>query len=33
VPLLLGGGAIWFWLLRIDPYGWEQPMVAEASSA
>jgi UDP-GlcNAc:undecaprenyl-phosphate GlcNAc-1-phosphate transferase len=33
LPLLLGGGAIWFWLLRIDPYGWEQPAVAEVSSA
>jgi UDP-GlcNAc:undecaprenyl-phosphate GlcNAc-1-phosphate transferase len=33
LPLLLGGGAIWVWLLRIDPYGWEQPMVAEVGSA
>jgi UDP-GlcNAc:undecaprenyl-phosphate GlcNAc-1-phosphate transferase len=33
LPLLLGGGAIWFWLLRIDPYGWEQPAGAEVSSA
>jgi UDP-GlcNAc:undecaprenyl-phosphate/decaprenyl-phosphate GlcNAc-1-phosphate transferase len=33
LPLLLAGGAIWFLLLRIDPYGWEQPMVAEVGSA
>jgi UDP-GlcNAc:undecaprenyl-phosphate GlcNAc-1-phosphate transferase len=33
LPLVLGGGAVWFWLLRIDPYGWEQPMMAEVGSA
>jgi UDP-GlcNAc:undecaprenyl-phosphate GlcNAc-1-phosphate transferase len=33
LPLVLGGGAIWFWLLRIDPYGWEQPLFAEVSGA
>jgi UDP-GlcNAc:undecaprenyl-phosphate/decaprenyl-phosphate GlcNAc-1-phosphate transferase len=33
VPLLVAGAAAWFWLLKVDPYGWEKPVVAEVSSA
>jgi UDP-GlcNAc:undecaprenyl-phosphate GlcNAc-1-phosphate transferase len=31
-PLVVGGGALWFWLLRIDPYGWEQSVLPKPSN-